>query len=344
MSADEESAEERPAVEVRVIGGGAPPGLEPMEEEEVVRLVKTGVEGVRSVEEVDPAPEAGEPVQVARERRKLRKWTLVLSGVLAALVVGSATAVILRRVTDSNRPAPYEGVEVTYATGEDPDDPFLKRADTYLVEAREKIAMLVSAGPPEVVALGRQGGDLRALLEERWEPPLLDDVRIGMLSFELEEDDAGREWVVLSGKDQLLRAVRFVFVPEGEGLAYDWAASVGANEPTLGEFRGSGEGEEAVFRVEVRGDAFYSSRFPESRYLCFKLSDSFADEVSWGYALRGGSVARVLAAALNLDSAIVGREEMARRIVGLRNTGAGAQGQFELIEVVSADWIRWEEE
>ncbi len=343
MSDQEKPAAESRGIEVRVIGGGAPAGWEPVEEE-VVRLVKSGVAGARTVEEMKSSAGEVNPVRGSGTKWTLGKWTLIMAGGVGLLVVGAVVALERLREKDSRRPAPFDGVEVAYAVGEDPDDPFLKRADAYLDQAREELAKLAAADPSEVASMTRRGAELRPLLEEQWKPLALDEARIDRLSLEIREDDSGRESVLLTGRDDPGDDLRLVFVPENGELVFDWAASVGANRPDLGEFRESATGEEADFRVEARVDHYHGSRFPEEQFRCFRLADVFSDEVAWAYAPRGSEVAEAVASALGVGSEIVGQEEETRLILRLRNTGRADRGQFELIRLVAADWIRWEDE
>lgn len=344
---DQEPSDEKPrGVEVRVIGGEPPAGWERVADpEEVVRLVKSGVKGARRVDEVEPA---GGDEREYRSRRKggsVWKWTLVMGGALLVLVAASVTIWVATREDDRSGRQLYEGVEVAYEVGEDPDDPFVEKAARYLGEAREKLARLAAADDGEDVAsLFRDEPGIRAIRRERWKTPALDEERIGRLDFEMKEDGEGREWVMLSGQDSMLRPVRFIFVAEDDGLLFDWGASVGANAPGLGEFRESAAGAVADFRVEVRPDHFYTSDFPEDRFRCYKLADVFADAVAWGYVPTGSAAAEAVAREMHLDGTILGSEPMSRMLVRLRNAGTADRGQFELIEVVAGDWIRWEDD
>lgn len=236
-------------------------------------------------------------------------------------------------------------VEMGYAEGENPNDPFLEKTERYLTGAREQLGRLAEMSDPAKVAeIVRHGPDLRGLLERRWSPPNVNDQVISQLKIDVEEDEAGRDWAVLSGKNAVAQSLRFVFVPEGDELMFDWAASVGANERGLDGFRHAGPGEEEDFRVEVRKDHFYGARFPEEDFVCLKMTDVFNDAVAWAYARRGSAVAEAVEAELHVGGTILEEEEMARMILRVRQTGAGDDGQFELIGVPAGDWIRWEKE
>lgn len=346
MSDQDSSTEEPRGVEVRVIGGKPPKGWEPVEDaDDVVRLVKSGVEGARRVDEVEPAAADEQEYRSRRKGWGVWRWTLVMGSVILVLLAALVAVLVATREDDDSGRELYEGVEVTYEAGEDPNDPFVEKATRYLGEAREKLVSLALAEDVEAVAdVFRDESGIRAVLRDHWEPPLLDEERIGRLNFELKEDGAGREWALLSGKDSQLRPVRFIFVPRDGELFFDWAASVGANVPGLAEFRMAAAGNEADFRVEVRTDHFYTSDFPEDRFHCYKLTDVFADTVVWGYVSRDSAAAGDLARQMHLGGTILESEGMSRLIVRLRKVGPGDRGQFELIEVVAGDWIRWEDD
>lgn len=328
-------------IEIRVIGGGAPASWEPVEEEEVVRLEKTGVAGVRSIEEMKPC-QAGPP----ERRRRRRGWnshslSVLMWVLVSVLVVGAATAVIWVREDDPARQAPFEGMQVFYEKGEDPDDPFLKTTAGYLAEARELLARLAEARTAaEAAELVRDGAELRPLLERHWVAPALDKVGIAALVIEVGGDDCGREWAVLSGNDLNGEPLRLVFVAGDGGLVLDWAASVGANPVSLDLFRDSAAGDTADFRLEVSVDHYYGPGFSEEEFRCFKVADVFGDSAGWVYARRGSAVADAVAAELHADGTILEGRQKARMILRLANRGAGAGGQFELIEVLSGNWIR----
>ena len=331
---------------MRVIGGKPPKGWEAVEDaDEVVRLVKTGVEGARRVDELEPASGVEKEYRSRRKGWGVWRWTLVMGSVIVVLLAASVAVLVATREDDDSGRELYEGVEVAYEVGEDPNDPFAKKATRYLGEARKKLASLALAEDVEAVSdVFRDESGVHTVLGDHWEPPLLDEQRIGRLNFELKEDGAGHEWVLLSGKDSQLRPVRFIFVLRDGELLFDWSASVGANVPGLAEFRKSAAGNEADFRVEVRTDHFYTSDFPEDRFRCYKLTDVFADTVVWGYVSWDSAAAGDLAKQLHLGGTILESEGMSRLIVRLRKVGAGDRGQFELIDVVAGDWICWEDD
>ncbi|MCH7228083.1 hypothetical protein [Haloferula sp. A504] len=346
MNEQEPSGEKPRGVEVRVIGGEPPAGWERMEDpEEVVRLVKSGVKGARRVDELEPADGDEQEYRSRRKGWSVWKWTLVMGGSILVLVAASVAILVAAREDDRPGRELYGGVEVTYEVGEDPNDPFVETATRQLGEAREMVARLAAADDgEEVSSLFRDEPGIRVIRRERWKPPALDEERIAQLNFEMKEGGEGREWMVLSGKDSLLRPLRFVFVSEDDELLFDWGASVGANAPGLADFRESAPGAEADFRVEVQPDHFYTSDFPEDRYRCYKLADVFADAFAWGYVPIGSAVAEAVAGEMHLEGTILESEPMSRMLVRLRNVGTADRGQFELIEVVAADWIRWEDD
>lgn len=338
MNHENEPSDDPPRIEVRVIGGGAPAGWEQVETpDEVVRLVKTGVAGVRSVEDVEPLAEV--PAAARRRRRGWdhRSLTIGLGLLMAALILGAFAGVrwMHGRETPGGSSS-YAEVEV-----DRDDDRFLKRTLDHLGEARRQLAVLAETDDPAAAAaMIRGGAGLLPLLERRWRPPRLGDAAILGLGIEVRDGPAGREWVELAGDNDALEAVRFVFVAEEGGLRYDWAASVGANPTALADVPDGAEGE---FRVEVRSDTYYDSSFPEAEHLCVRIEEAAGGTVAWAYAPRDSAAAAVLGRELQIGGTILEEAPMARMILRLRRAGGAAGRQFELIGVVSTDWIRWEE-
>ena len=128
MSNDEQQPVEEPrGIEVRVIGGGAPAGWERVEDEQeqVVRLRKTGVTGVRSMEDVEPHREVAESGRSRRRGWSQRTVTLLMAGVMGLLIIGALAGVMWQR--GKARAASRDKgprVEMGYAEGENPNDPF----------------------------------------------------------------------------------------------------------------------------------------------------------------------------------------------------------------------------
>ncbi|GAA5480371.1 hypothetical protein [Haloferula helveola] len=341
---DHDPETEDVGVELRVFGGGAPAGWERVADvEEVVRLKKDGVTGVRSTDEAEPGFDEPEPRKHHKSRRNHRIATLSMAGAACILVIGTVAFVMWKRGDKPGDRSAFDIIEMAPGEAGSAGDRFAKSTGRYYKEAREILGSFLAAATPEEAAKWVRGGEgmLEFIRRDTGAVQLSDD-DIYRMKLKVHDGAEGRQWISLDGKDGLRRNVEAVFVVNGDGLEFDWAATTGASELGLEELRSSEPGTEALIRVVVSGDSFYNSTFPEEEVRCFEIESASGLEVAWAYAPKSSEVVRQIDEALHADGTILTSENSAKMTLRVRNSGSGTTGQFELVDVVAKGWIIWE--
>lgn len=344
----EDTEELKNGVTLHVIGGSAPRGWEPVEEDEVVRLEKKGLPGVRTIEAAD---RQGPPTPESPRRRKRAKVTsrhvsFGLAGLVVTALVGTMIWVVGRP-----GPSPEPGVRDFFDQLEVGDVQLLGSGDAwgdmtaeYLEQARRELELLASLDDRAAIAERvRDGVRLQPFIEERWVRPALKRDDIMMMALDFGGKPEGQHWVALEGDDLHGERQRYVFVPSEEGVEFDWAASVGFNPVGLDALGRSAFGAEGEYRLKIGVADYYDLRFPEAEYRCYRVSDESSGEIGWAYAPVDSAAARQLDEVLGAGGTILQASAPVRFMVRLRKPQGALARQFELTEVLAPHWIRWEE-
>lgn len=341
-----EHHESEPAsVEIRVIGGSAPAGWMPVEEEEeVVRLEKTPPTVRNSFEDVGPA---GPEPQPRRRRRKgwfhQRHLTLAMAGVVGILTVLAVIGLRFRDDDSPGTPAPFSEIAVEREEQLTSLGQLSANAQEYLEKARAKVRRYLAAEQAsEILPLIRDRSRWRSLLEQQWQPLRMRDEKVDHMQMAFSEQD-GHAWFSLNGRDEDGQNVQLVFVPKGADVELDWGASFGVGELPFELLDQMEVGQEAVMRVVVASDNYHTKEFPEDQYRCYKLTPRFNEDWVWAYAKVGSPESERLAAMLRTESTFLEVKEEARVILKLGRTESCGRKQFEILALLAEQWIELEE-
>ena len=348
MKSDEHDAAhdpESPSVEIRVIGGTASPGWNvPKEAEEVIRLEKTLPEIRNSVDDVGPAlPEAPRRRRGRKRRITQRQLTFAMAGGVALLTILAVLGLRFRNDAAPGEQVPYGNVGVDRGVEWNVEPTSLGRlsenAQDYLVKAQEKVRRYLAAEQvADVLPLIRDRARWKALLEEQWQPLRMENEKVDHLQMEFDEH-RGSAWFTLNGEDDEGQRVQLVFVPNGEDVDMDWAASFGVGDMPFGHLDRLVVGDEVDMRVIVDSDNYFTRGFPEGDYLCFKLETRFQEDWVWGYAPVGSPIASELVGLLRQDSNILDAREGVRAILTMSKNERCGRRQFEIRQLVAERWV-----
>ncbi|MBK1826536.1 hypothetical protein [Haloferula rosea] len=343
---DESQATEPAGIEIRVIGGGAPQGWVQVEpEEEVVRLEnKVTPQVKRTLEDVGPA---GPEPERRRRGKKMsnRHLTLAMAGGVGVLILLSVVVAMQNRNDGApGEAAPYEGVAVERDGEISGLGQLSANTQHYLGKAREKLRRYLAATEvADALPVIRDQGRWVEVLKQRWEPLRMQDAEVDRLQLAFAE--AGdRAWFSLNGEDDEGRKVNLIFVPKGDEVELDWAASFGVGDVPFGELDRIEPSSEVVMRVVVEADHYYTSSIDDDRYRCFKLTPQFDEDWVWGYAEIGSPVAAQLETVLREDSMILEDRKDVSLILRLRKTPETGRRQLIIEDVVAENWVQWDGE
>lgn len=329
---------------IRVFGGSAPQGWVAIEdEEEVVRLEKTPPKVRNSVEDMEPA--GPEPVRRRRKgesRLRQRHLTLAMAGAVGILVVLGVIALIQRNDSPPGTTLPFEGVGIERDIDESAANQLSKKAGHYLDRARQKVRWYLAAKEVgDVLPIVRDRGRWLSLLEKRWRPLRMEEREVDQLRMVIFGDDR-KAWFSLVGEDEEGQGVQLIFVPRGNEVELDWAASFGVGDVPFSRLSDLELEKEVSMRVMAAPDHHFTQGFSEQEYLCFKLEDQYGNTWVWGYTKVGSPAGNQLSKILVTNSAILEGKEEVGVILNLRKTESCGNRQFEIGDLLAEHWVEWE--
>lgn len=342
----DECQETEPAgIEIRVIGGGAPQGWVPVEdEEEIFRLEHKQLPRVnKSVEDVGPA--GPEPERRRRGKKyslRNRHATLAMAGGVGVLVLlGVVVAVQSRNDGSPGEASPFEGVGIEKEIDLTSLGQLSANTQSYLAKAQKKLKSYVAAEEvSEVLPVIRDRGRWLTVLKQRWQPLRMKQNKVEELQLALAES-GDKAWFSLNGRDDEGHEVQLIFVPNGDEVELDWAASFGVGEVPFERLDDLPVSQDVAMRVMLESDHYFTSEFPEEEFRCFKLTPRFGPEWVWGYAEVGSPLALRLEEMLLADSMILEEKEKISVILSVKKTADAGRRQLVIGELLAEDWIEW---
>lgn len=332
-------------IEIRVIGGGAPQGWIPVEdEEEVFRLEHKQLPQVtKSVEDVGPAGPEPERRRGKKYSLRNRHFTLAMAGGVGLLILlGVVVAVQSRNDGSPGEAAPFEGVGVDKEIDLTSLGQLSANTQSYLAKAQSKLKSYVAAEDvSDVIPVIRDRGRWLAVLKQRWKPLQMKQDKVDDLQLALAESGE-KAWFSLNGHDDEGHELQLIFVPNGDEVELDWAASFGVGEVPFEGLDELPPAQDVAMRVMLEVDYYFTSEFPEKDFLCFKLTPRLGPDWVWGYAEVGSPVAARLTEMLRADSLILEQKDQISVILSVKKTADAGRRQLLIGELLAEDWIEWE--
>lgn len=195
----------------------------------------------------------------------------------------------------------------------------------------EARAMLAAYYEGAEVALRDPGLEVPAELRESMRPE-------GNLTAMVAGGD-DNPFLTLVGRGGTMNLVRFVFVPGGEGIEFDLAASFGLGDLSLDELRGVEAGREVEMRFKVAPSNLYNTWFQEEEFASLRLIIQDLDEPVWGYVRRDSEAGRAIQDLLNQDSVFFTERRQVRATLRVARFAESRRPVFEVVGFVHEDWV-----
>ncbi|MGE9269259.1 MAG: hypothetical protein ACQKBU_00530 [Verrucomicrobiales bacterium] len=316
-------------------------------EEEVIRLESGQSPPIaRPVAEVELAPAASPapapaPAYQEPETKGIThlQVTLWMAGVVAVLVVAGVFTVHRLAGNSTAAASALEAIEVNRELDRD-DEAETQVLLGQLEEVYEVLRKYVAAEKPaDVLPLIRDREPWNTALDERWEPFDFDLDAIPSLQI-MWLDTEEYPCLSLAGLDREGVPFQLIFIELDGRMVLDWGASFGIGEVPFQHLSMVEPGASVVMRVLLEPDNFYNTSFPEQEFMVFKMLPYLGPDWAWAYVRRGTKMESELFSHFRGDSYIFKREARVPVIVELRKPEQGEKLQFEIVKLLSKNWIR----
>ncbi|MGC4015475.1 MAG: hypothetical protein QM755_13305 [Luteolibacter sp.] len=298
---------------------------------------------------MQPRPKRESAVETATWGRSKRghshRWMIMAAAVVVlSIVTGLAIQPLLSAKSDEARSSYYGTIQLADDVV-DADDPTV-----YFSDHPEEIgAQMTSAltayararTVDEVVPLIRNGEHLREQLGKHWRPWAVPaDWTPGQEARQGYDSVGKLPYGTMSGNLPDFRHYLVHFVRSGAGMLVDWEASIGEGTTDM-KGLSDPDRKEAVVRVVVSPEAYYTAAFPEASYQAYRAMRDDADEIAWLYVERNGIPAETLGK-MFASGDILGaasKEPVPVRVRLRRGEAAGLANQWLVLDVLHKGWV-----
>lgn len=192
----------------------------------------------------------------------------------------------------------------------------------------------------EVLPLIRNSSAIRPLLAQKWKPW---NVPKGWAPTDEAMPSYGSvgsmAYGVIAGRTPDFSPYEVLFVRENGKMLVDWEATTGYSDPPFSTLADASL-KSANARVVASPASYYNVAFPESDYLCYRLTAPMEENILWGYVRKGTPAANSMTEVLRQNSVILdGISEAPLRLRLSRGPQGPLPNQWMIVDVLHKGWV-----